>query len=187
MVCCLYFIMENEIWVKIKKFEGLYLASNTGLIKSLINKGRLLKPGLSRGYKTVVLYKNKKSRTYLVHRLIAESFILNPENKRTVNHKDGDKLNNNLSNLEWATHKENVTHSWETGLSKISDYQRKLASKLQSLRADAERNGNKMVINLENGIFYNSISSAARSRDLKYETFKCKLNSKSNKTAYKLI
>jgi len=67
------------------------------------------------GYKTVMLYdyETKKSRSKMVHRLVAQAYIPNPENKRTVNHKDGVKDNNHLDNLEWMTHKENLTHAVE--------------------------------------------------------------------------
>jgi Tol biopolymer transport system component len=72
-----------------------------------------MKPNKSKkGYLTV----NIKQKTTLVHRLIAETFISNPENKPQVNHIDGDKTNNNINNLEWTTNEQNMKHSWKIGL-----------------------------------------------------------------------
>lgn len=68
------------------------------------------------GYWIVRLYKNNQVKSHNVHRLVAEAFIPNPENKRTVNHKDGNKLNCHVSNLEWATDSENVLHAISMGL-----------------------------------------------------------------------
>ena len=80
-------------------------------------KGKQLKPGIDKyGYERVVLTKNGIRKTYLVHRLVALAYIPNIENKPTVNHKDGNKRNNNVSNLEWATHKEQKTHEIKNGL-----------------------------------------------------------------------
>lgn len=67
-----------------------------------------------RGY----FYIRTSNRNFLVHRLVASAFIVNPENKPTVNHKDGNKLNNHVSNLEWATYKENVQHSIKNGFTR---------------------------------------------------------------------
>lgn len=79
-------------------------------------KGKLLKPKIDRyGYETVVLTKDGIRKNYTIHKLVALAFIPNPENKKTVNHKDGNKLNNNVSNLEWATEKENQNHKWKNG------------------------------------------------------------------------
>ena len=68
------------------------------------------------GYKYVTVYANNTSKKLYVHRLMAELYIPNPENKRTVNHIDGDKHNNNLSNLEWNTDGENIKHAYDNGL-----------------------------------------------------------------------
>ena len=120
----------TEIWKDIEGYEGCYQVSNLGFIKSLErviitkqglkkrHKERILKNTLfGTGYLCVPLTKNGTRKNYQVHRLVAQAFIPNPENKRTVNHKDSDKTNNCVENLEWHTHKENVNHSWKTGTS----------------------------------------------------------------------
>lgn len=121
----------EEIWRDIPSLEGAYQASNLGRIKSLsrlVNhpsggvkriKERILKIALgTSGYYIVGIAINGKNTTKTVHRLIAKTFIDNPENKPEVNHKDGNKLNNNLSNLEWSTVSENRYHAFRTGLQK---------------------------------------------------------------------
>ena len=119
----------KEIWKNIYGYKGLYQVSNTGQVYSSIKKwipgsknplcqdGRMLKQVLRKGYLVLQLSKNKR-RVYSVHRLVAQAFHPNPEKKRTVNHKDGNKLNNNDWNLEWNTHSENNKHAFETGLRK---------------------------------------------------------------------
>lgn len=121
--------MNNEIWKPIKGYEGIYEVSNLGRIKSLERKvyadfkfgktrtykERILKPGIVNGYQQVKLRDNSNKIVY-VHRLVAETFINNPNNYKTINHIDGNKQNNCVDNLEWCTQKENVRHAWETGL-----------------------------------------------------------------------
>lgn len=116
----------TEIWKPVVGFEGLYEVSNLGNVKSvkfLVTKGskreRPLRKNIDRyGYFRVVLSSLNTQKDLLVHRLVAIAFIDNPENKPTVNHKDGIKKNNLWTNLEWATVKENTVHSWKNGLSK---------------------------------------------------------------------
>lgn len=109
----------NEVWKDIKGFRGLYQVSNTGKVKSL-RYNKILKFSINgKGYLQVQFTVNYKFTTFKVHRLVAQAFIPNPENKPEVNHKDGNKLNNNDWNLEWNTTLENNLHARKTGLSKF--------------------------------------------------------------------
>lgn len=99
------------MWKKITNYNN-YSVNELGEIKNNLTE-RILKARTNGArYKYVVLYKNGKSLCNAVHRLVAETFIPNPENKKTVNHKDGNKHNNNTENLEWATQSENVKHAY---------------------------------------------------------------------------
>jgi hypothetical protein len=104
--------MENEIWKTIEEFP-IYEVSHLGRIKNTIT-GRILSPTVKSGYYHACLTNNNHRKTCKVHRLVAFAFIPNPENKSDVNHKDKDKLNNKLSNLEWMTRKENNSHKSQT-------------------------------------------------------------------------
>ncbi|MFA6089422.1 MAG: HNH endonuclease [Candidatus Woesearchaeota archaeon] len=109
-----------EFWKEISGYEGLYLCSNlarvkyipTGRIKQ-INTEAFRKRG---AYTEISLSKDKKSKTHRLHRIIALTWLLNPDNLSDVNHIDGNKFNNILNNLEWISHKDNVKHSVKLGL-----------------------------------------------------------------------
>ena len=102
-----------ETFVKIDGFEK-YEVSNLGKVRN-IKSGRILKPWLDKdGYLVHGLYKNNKQNQLLLHRIIATAFIDNPEEKPCVNHIDENKLNNDLSNLEWCTERENNIHGTRT-------------------------------------------------------------------------
>ena len=102
----------DEIWHDIEGYEGLYQVSNKGHVKSLYKGSeKILKPwDNGRGYLLVTLYKNGVVLSKSIHRLVAISFITNPENKPQVNHKDENKSNNCIENLEWATANENINY-----------------------------------------------------------------------------
>jgi hypothetical protein len=114
----------QEIWKEVHGYEGIYEVSNIGNIRSLkFNKIKDIRPGLNTsGYFIVALCKNNNQITKKLHRLIAKSFIDNPENKPCINHKDGNKINNNISNLEWCTFSENNQHAYDIGLKKGTTY-----------------------------------------------------------------
>ena len=124
-----------EIWKDIEGYEGLYQVSNLGRVRSLdkpmvvygfqkipintIRKGKVLSPRLSQdGYEKVSLTKDKKPNNLFVHRLVAKAFISNDDDCKEVNHIDGNKRNNEVSNLEWCTHLENMQHCFKNSLRK---------------------------------------------------------------------
>ena len=102
----------DEIWKDIEGYEGLYQISNKGRVKSLKwGKERILRPGIdTSGYCFIILYNDSVSKTFKLHRLVAQTFIPNLYNKSQVNHKDECKTNNTVENLEWATAKENSNY-----------------------------------------------------------------------------
>lgn len=111
-----------EIWKDVCGYEGLYMISNLGNVLSKVNingkqKGRIMKQSIcGKGYLKVVLCKNGEHKQHMIHRLVAEAFIPNPERKETVNHIDGNKKNNSVDNLEWNTYSENLKHAYKNGL-----------------------------------------------------------------------
>ena len=108
----------EEVWKDVSGVEGKYQVSNLGRVRSLkFGKERVLKGGITnKGYLQMPLSLNERVKRYQVHRLVAEAFISNPNNLPCVNHKDGNKTNNKVENLEWCTQKQNVHHAWNTGL-----------------------------------------------------------------------
>ncbi len=114
----------KEIWKDIKGFEGFYQISSLGRIKSLggwcgtaKRKEKIRSTSLTHdGYVKVRLLYQGQDKTMRVHRLVAEAFIPNPDNKDTVNHIDGNKQNNTISNLEWTNRTEQMLHAYNLGL-----------------------------------------------------------------------
>ena len=112
--------MTIEIYKDVVGYDGLYQVSNLGNVKRLYKKNfnfHILKPfDNGTGYLQLGLYKNKKRKFYLLHRLIAEAFINNPYNYPIINHINGVKSDNRIENLEWCTAKHNTNHAFKTGL-----------------------------------------------------------------------
>ena len=111
--------MIEEIWRPIEGYEGLYEVSSYGRVRSLdrydnrncFRKGKVLSPIKDKdGYIQVSLYYNRKMYKKYVHRIVAEAFLPNPDNLPEVNHKDEDKTNNNVTNLEWCDRKYNLSY-----------------------------------------------------------------------------
>ena len=107
-----------EKWSKISSNDN-YIVSNTGKVRRIgCDEDHSVRD--RNGYLITDLYENSKRSTVRVHRLVAEEFVPNPHNKKYVNHIDGNKHNNNSSNLEWVTAKENCEHAWANCLAKPS-------------------------------------------------------------------
>ena len=106
----------EEIWKDIEGYEGLYQISTLGRVRSLrkfdeLNNIFVMKPNASNRYYKISLSKNGKTKYFFVHRLVAQAFIPNPDNLSLVNHKDCNKLNNCVSNLEWCDYKYNNNYA----------------------------------------------------------------------------
>lgn len=110
--------LPREIWRNVVGYEGLYMVSNFGRVKSFYGIGeRLLTPSVNKsGYQyTVLTDKNKIRKSLKVHTLVARAFLPNPENKPVVHHRDSNRANNRVNNLEWVTHRENTAYAVQNG------------------------------------------------------------------------
>ena len=113
-----------EVWKDINGYETIYMVSNHGRVKTLghnnnkyhLKKEKIRIPSARNGYLGVILCKEGITKMFSSHRLVAEYFIPNPNNLPFVNHKDGNKLNNHYTNLEWCTCSENMKHAYDNGL-----------------------------------------------------------------------
>lgn len=167
----------QETWKDIKGYEGLYQVSNLGRVKGL-KRNKILKPGKDKdGYLYVTLYNMYKLKGQKVHRLVAQTFILNPENKPQVNHIDGNKQNNIVNNLEWCTRLENIEHAWKTGLMKVHYGRAKQCKKAKKIYQINPQNN--QIINVyygnrdverKTGYDHSSISKCCRNRK-NYKTY----------------
>jgi len=141
-------VKEIEIWKDIVGYEEIYQVSNLGNVRSLnrtivdswctrVFKGKVLTQSIHNGkqpYYYVTLSKQHKSKKCFVHRLVAEAFVPNLEDKPQVNHIDGNPQNNNSINLEWVTNAENTQHAYDTKLNKKNQLQIKFKGEVKSLR-----------------------------------------------------
>ena len=109
-----------EVWKTSNKYPN-YEVSSEGRVKKKSSGKILTATDDSRGYPAVTILDSNGQHTKNVHRLVAETFLDNPYNKRTVNHKDGNKRNNHISNLEWNTMSENIKHTYNNGLKRRPD------------------------------------------------------------------
>lgn len=147
--------LDNEIWKPVQEFPTLYRVSNLGRVASY--RKILATNIINSGYVSVQFKIDGKNINRTVHRLVAEAFISNPENKTEVNHKDGNKQNNCVHNLEWLTPSENKYHAFETGLKDkdngLTGFKRGNKSKYHNVTWDKARQKWKTGI-LDKGITY---------------------------------
>lgn len=147
-------------WVHIVGYENEYQINELGQIRTLKDtpkhkKYDLLKPQISKrnGYVYQMLYKNGKKKLLRVHRLVAEAFLANKNNLPQVNHKDGNKQNNCVDNLEWCNQSTNMKHAYKNGLQKPSENQKQSiinTNKLKQKKVFQIKDGK--IINVFSGI-----------------------------------
>lgn len=172
--------MQEEVWKPVPGYEGLYEASSHGRIRSIERfvyhrrwgrfqkrKSVILKPAVSsRGYYTVVFGINGTRKAYAVHRIIAETFLPNPNNLPVVNHKDEDKTNNAVSNLEWCTQKYNINYG--NGLKRrataqsISKKGKHYSPRTEFKPGNALPSKMRPILCVETGVLYRSMKDACK-------------------------
>lgn len=130
--------MEQEIFRQVSGYEGLYSVSNKGRVLGE-KRNRILKPAKNQcGYRFVVLFKDNAAKNHLVHRLVAEAFIDNPDNLPQINHKDENKDNNCVDNLKWCTAKYNCNYGSRNEKTGNNRRNGKLAKPVRQYSLDGE-------------------------------------------------
>lgn len=176
--------MTIEIYKDVVGYEGLYQVSNLGNVKRIsnykcVNKKYLdnytLKPlDNGKGYYRIKLCKNNLSKRVMLHRIIAEAFIPNPNNYKTINHINGDKKDNRIENLEWCTQSQNVLHAFKNGLKVIP-------------KGDTNKLSRK-IIDTKTGEIYHSSLTLSIKLGVNRGTLRWWLSNPSiNKTSYRYI
>lgn len=145
---------QDEVWKDVVGYEGLYRISNQGTVCRLYKNGKVnfMTPRILNGYWRVKLCNGNTQKEYFLHRLIAQAFIPNPENKPEINHINGIKTDNRIENLEWVTRSENAIHATKTGLLKYSEYRYNRTRDVNS----------KPVMCVETGKIYVSCTEAGK-------------------------
>lgn len=169
--------MNEEIWKDVVGYEGYYEVSNMGNVRYLKRYNKKCEPKLMKcwfrnKYPAVTFNVKKNGNKRVIHRLVAESFLPNPENKKCVNHKNGIKSDNRVENLEWCTHAENNTHAHATGLIIT-----KTGAESKNYRGDILAYKNGLLVYIlkgrksieELGLCYSSVSKAINKRSRQYK------------------
>lgn len=165
----------SNIFKPLKGYEGLYEINCIGIVKSVykvfnnrIHLSVILSQSINKkGYKRVSLnHPDTKKKTWEIHKLVAVNFHSNPLELRCINHKDGNKLNNNYLNLEWCTHSHNTQHAFDTGL----------------MHQDYGNGVSKIVLDINTGVFYGSVREVATLYGLNEMTLAGKLSGRRRNT-----
>lgn len=170
-----------EIWKDIQGYEGLYQISNLGNVKGYkkvyfcgnntkrVLEERLIVGDIARGYRRVELWNNRRHKKYMVHRLVAQAFIPNPDNKPEIDHIDGNPLNNKVENLRWCNHKENLNNP--ITLKRKSDSAK---GNHMTGRFGALHHNSKKVKCIETGSVYGGIAEAERKTGIRHISSVCR-------------
>ena len=174
---------------QIKGFED-YLITLDGKVFSLKTMKFLKSKVTNAGYSQIQLFNKNGYKYFSVHRLVAEAYIQNIENKEQVNHMDGNKLNNLMCNLEWMTRSENQQHCSDTGLRKVDDAMRargRHAGKMCGAEngRKARLKTSKLILDENTGIFYLGVRAAADALGLKRTTMNSRILK--NTTSFKYV
>lgn len=188
---------EKEDWKDVPEYEGIYMVSNKGRIKSLLRvikqenyersiKERIMKLSNEKGYHRVMLSKNGKNRRFFVHQLVAMAFIPNPKNHKIINHKNGIRNDNVPHNLEWCTYSHNERHAYKvlgkkpnkTALGKTGKrcVFSKSVSKYDMSGNFIQRYESGRIASIENKICHTGICACARGERKTAGGFKWKYN-----------
>ncbi len=180
---------EEEVWKDIPNYEGLYQASSLGRIKAMpkvfySNGGRqereeyIMKQWMdSDGYLKLALHKNGVRRDTRIHVLVAETFCDNPNNYKEVNHIKPSKRLNTSKNLEWCTRSHNIAHAARLGLNNIAEHMK-----------GKPRGNQVLLLDMQTGIFYESIKEAADIKGFNKNTLQAMLAGKyKNKSSLKIV
>ena len=165
MVYCTYLCIMNRII-----FEK-YMVSDAGIITSLIGGGKkILKdqpaPG---GYRKITLSVARRPRSFMVHQLVAAEFVPNPEGKNLVRHIDGNKQNNNASNLRWLTGSEMMQEDWQSGKRTMSESQREALKRPRKKKEKKQKV--RMVRHIATQDLYDTITNACKALNLDKDVY----------------
>jgi hypothetical protein len=173
---------------QIKGYEN-YLISPDGRVFSLYTMKFLKLRVTNCGYNQIQLFNKDGYKYFSVHRLVAEAYIPNLENKEQVNHMDGNKLNNLACNLEWMTRSENQKHCSDTGLRKVDDAMRDRGRRVGKMcgAENGKKANNKVILDEANGIFYTGAQEAANAIGISKKQLYYKMNYSPKLTTFKYV